>query len=61
MFPRETGNNAYAKFWRDKQRVLHMVFLILANFEVKTMKLLVDLPVLLLLGFWAFLCGNLIS
>ena len=20
--PRETGNNAYAKFWRDKQRVL---------------------------------------
>ena len=22
MVPRETGNNAYAKFWRDKQRVL---------------------------------------
>ena len=21
MVPRETGNNAYAKFWRDKQRV----------------------------------------
>ena len=22
MVPRETGNNAYAEFWRDKQRVL---------------------------------------
>ena len=22
MVPRETGSNAYAKFWRDKQRVL---------------------------------------
>ena len=22
MVPRETGNNAYAKFWKDKQRVL---------------------------------------
>ena len=21
MVPRETGNNAYAKFWRDKQKV----------------------------------------
>ena len=30
MVPRETGNNAYAKFWRDKQRVF-MVFLLLAN------------------------------
>ena len=24
--PRETGNNAYAKFWADKQRVLHGIF-----------------------------------
>ena len=22
IFPRETGNNAYAKFWVDKQRIL---------------------------------------
>ena len=22
IFPRETGNNAYGKFWRDEQRVL---------------------------------------
>ena len=36
MVPRETGNNAYAKFWRDKQRVLWTVFLILANIQLKT-------------------------
>ena len=30
MVPRQTGNNAYAKFWREKQRVL-WYFLILAN------------------------------
>ena len=30
MVPRETGNNAYAKCWRDKKKSI-MVFLILAN------------------------------
>ena len=25
MVPRETGNNAYVKVWRDKQRVLRPV------------------------------------
>ena len=31
MVPRQTTNNAYAKSWRDKQRVHTMVFLTLAN------------------------------
>ena len=26
MAPRETENNAYAKFWGDKQRAIYMVF-----------------------------------
>ena len=30
MVPRETGNNAYAKFWRGQTKSI-MVFLILAN------------------------------
>ena len=29
MAPRETENNAYAKFWRDKQRVLWYVMVFL--------------------------------
>ena len=32
MVPRETGNNACAKFWRDKQRML-WYFFILAIFS----------------------------
>ena len=35
MVQRETGNNAYAKFWRDKQKGI-MVFLILANWLSET-------------------------
>ena len=33
MAPRETGNNAYAKFWDDKQRALWyvMVFSVVVN------------------------------
>ena len=35
MAPRETENNAYAKFWGDKQRVLWyvMVFSGVVNFD----------------------------
>ena len=29
MAPRETENNAYAKFWRDKQRTLWYVMVFL--------------------------------
>ena len=29
MAPRETENNAYAKFWRDKQRALWYVMVFL--------------------------------
>ena len=34
MVPRETENNAYAKFWGDKQRALWyvMVFSVVVNF-----------------------------
>ena len=33
MAPRETGNNAYAKFWDDKHRALWyvMVFSVVVN------------------------------
>ena len=34
MVPRETGNNVYAKFWRDRQRVLwYFYFNWLNDFE----------------------------
>ena len=31
MAPRETENNAYAKFWRDQQRVLWYVAVFAGN------------------------------
>ena len=41
MAPRETENNAYAKFWGDKQRVLWyvMVFSGVVNIEKRDVKL----------------------
>ena len=38
MAPKETENNAYAKFWGDKQRALWyvMVFSGVVNFERRT-------------------------
>ena len=37
MAPRETENNAYAKFWDDKQRVLWyvMVFSGVVNYHIR--------------------------
>ena len=33
MVPRENGNNAYAKFWRDKQRVLwYLLYWLIAEY-----------------------------
>ena len=45
MAPRETEDNAYAKFWGDKQRTLWyvMVFLEWSNLATKTQRFLVDL------------------
>ena len=41
MAPRETGNNAYAKFWGDKQRALGMLLYFLGWSIVLTVLCLV--------------------
>ena len=46
MTQRETGNNAYAKFWREKQRILANYYILLLslkkNIEAVTFTVLDD-------------------
>ena len=50
MAPRETENNAYAKFWGDKQRTLWYVTVFL-EWSIVHSKTQIKFPLLLLLLF----------